>query len=245
MDLRELGNRLKEQRARRGLTQSDIANALGVSAQAVSKWERGENAPDISLLVELGRLLGVSVEWILGGTSAESDTFTAAVLRTGLRGFAERSSRIRPSELAAWANGIYYAVTESLLQAEGVPIKYLGDGFLGFLTGTNCCERAIAAAEDAKKRLAIPEFVTVINYGEIYLGSIGHPDYASPDILGQAVNTAFLALPWVAANTGTGIGITESVYENLQDKKDFIKCGEIPILGMETPVTIYERKNPE
>jgi transcriptional regulator with XRE-family HTH domain len=244
MDLRELGNRLREQRARRGLKQSDIANALGVSAQAVSKWERGENAPDISLLVELGRLLGVSVEWVLGGTSAESDTFPAAIFCTGLNGFAERASRLRPRELAAWMNGVYYAVTESLLEAEGVPVKCVGDGFLGFLTGTNCCERALEAAWNAKKRLAIPEFVTIINYGEIYLGSIGHPDYAAPDILGQAVNTAFLAMPWVAANTETGIGITESVYGRLRCSDDYAKCGDVPILGIESPVTIYERKNP-
>lgn len=243
MDLRKLGNRLREQRDKRKLRQTDIASALGVSIQAVSKWERGENAPDISLLVELGKLLGVSVEWILGGASAEMDTFPAAVFCTSLNGFADRAGILRPKELAAWINGVYYAVTEALLDVEGIPIKYVGDGLLGFVTGTNCCDRAIDAAINAHKRLCMPEFITVINYGDIYLGSIGHPNYIMPDILGETVNTAFLAMPWVSENTLTGIGITGSVRDNLQDSAKFIRCGEITVSGRVSPLIIYERKD--
>lgn len=241
MDLKKLGVRLKEQRDKRKLRQSDIASALGVSTQAVSKWERGENAPDISLLVDLGRLLGVSVEWILGGTSAETDTFLAAVFCTSLKGYAERSASMDLRELAAWANGIYYTVTEALLQVEGIPIKYLGDGFLGIVTGTNCCTRALDAAVNARQRLNTLDFVTAINYGEIYLGNIGHPDYAMPDVLGETVNTAFLVMPWIAANTKTGIGITSSVREGLEHKADLVKRGEVSILGRDSSVIIYER----
>ena len=240
--MKQLGNRLRDQRDKRRLRQSDIAGALGVSTQAVSKWERGENAPDISLLVELGHLLGVSVEWILGGTSAKTDTFPAAVFCTSLNGFAERAASMSPKELAAWANVIYYTITEALLEAEGVPIKYVGDGFLGFVTGTDCCRRALEAAEKAKRRLNTPDFVTVINYGNIYLGTIGHPDYARPDILGEAVNTAFLAMNWVAANVKTGIGITESVRANLEMEIDLVRCGKVAVPGRKSPVIIYERK---
>jgi transcriptional regulator with XRE-family HTH domain len=243
MDLKQLGNRLKEQRDRRRLRQADIAGALGVSTQAVSKWERGENAPDISLLVELGRLLGVSVEWILGGTSAETDTFPAAVFCTSLKGFAERAAAMAPRELAAWANGIYYVVTEALLEAEGVPIKCVGDGFLGFVTGNACCRRALDAAISAKSRLNTPDFVTVINYGDIYLGTIGHPDYTTSDILGETVNTAFLVMPWVAANVRTGIGITGSARENLDNDLALRLSGQVDVLGRREPVAIYEKEN--
>lgn len=240
MDLRKLGNRIREQRERRKLRQADIAGALGISTQAVSKWERGENAPDIALLVELGLLLGVSVDWILGGTSVETDTFPAAVFCTSLNGFAERAGSIRPKELAAWANVIYYAVTEALLEVEGVPIKYVGDGFLGFVTGADCCRRVIDAALSAKKRLATPDFVTVINYGDIYLGTMGHPDYSMPDILGETVNTAFLVMPWVAANLKTGIGITDSTKNNLQQEIDLVERGGVSVAGRTSPVIIYE-----
>jgi transcriptional regulator with XRE-family HTH domain len=243
MDLRRLGQRIREQREKRKLKQSDIASALRVSAQAVSKWERGENAPDIALLVDLARLLGVSVDWILGGEVVETDTFPAAVFCTGLNGFAERAASMSPKELAAWANVIYYAITESLLEAEGVPIKYVGDGFLGFVTGAGCCERALEAAVSAKQRLATPDFVTVINYGDIYLGTIGHPDYAMPDILGETVNTAFLVMPWVATNAQTGMGITDLAYETMDASNDLERCGEVAIPGRTSPVAIYERRD--
>ena len=71
MNMKELGQRIKNQREKRGLRQLDIADALQISAQAVSKWERGESAPDISVLVRLSRLLGASVECLLGATSPE------------------------------------------------------------------------------------------------------------------------------------------------------------------------------
>ena len=66
MLLGELGQRIRTQRERLGLKQHDIANALQVSPQAVSKWERGENAPDIAVLGELCTLLGVTTDWLLG-----------------------------------------------------------------------------------------------------------------------------------------------------------------------------------
>jgi phosphoribosylformylglycinamidine cyclo-ligase len=66
MELRDLGERVRLQRERRGLTQNELGGPLGVSPQAVSKWERGENAPDIALLSPLADALAVSVDWLLG-----------------------------------------------------------------------------------------------------------------------------------------------------------------------------------
>lgn len=242
MNIRDLGKRIKDQRSSRRLRQTDIAVTLGVSVQAVSKWERGENAPDIGLLVELSRLLGVSIEWILGGTSAETDTFSAAIFCTSLNGYAQRAASLTPKELSAWMNGIYYTTTEALLEVEGVPVKYVGDGLLGFVVGTNPCGRALKAAINTRNRLSMPEIISVIHYGEIFLGSIGHPDYRSLDILGDAVNTAFLSMPWVAQNIKSGIGITSSAKENMSDDKDLIQCGEINIPGKQLSISIFERK---
>ena len=66
MFLSELGNRIRSQREKRSLKQQDVANALDITPQAVSKWERGENAPDVVTLGPLARLLGTSVDWLLG-----------------------------------------------------------------------------------------------------------------------------------------------------------------------------------
>ena len=62
----ELGNRLAELRKKHGLSQEELADQLGVSRQAVSKWERGEASPDTDNLIELARIYGISLDELLG-----------------------------------------------------------------------------------------------------------------------------------------------------------------------------------
>ena len=62
----ELGNRLAELRKQHGLSQEDLADQLGVSRQAISKWERGEASPDTDNLIELARIYGMSLDELLG-----------------------------------------------------------------------------------------------------------------------------------------------------------------------------------
>ncbi len=62
-----LGKRLMTARQSAKLTQSEVAEKLFVSAQAVSLWERDENAPDIQKLPELSRLYKVSIDWLVSG----------------------------------------------------------------------------------------------------------------------------------------------------------------------------------
>lgn len=202
MDLDELGKRIRSRRERRGLKQSDLAAALRVSPQAVSKWERGENAPDITVLVPLSQLLDVSVEWLLGGSVAERETFEAVVFATGVGDFAKRVEQMSPAAVAAWTNGMFVTLTEALRHFDGVPVKYVGDGFLGFFTGADMYGRAVRAALRARALVSEPTLAVALSAGEIYLGSIGHPDYATPDILGATVNAAFMALPACAGHVG-------------------------------------------
>lgn len=58
----EIGNQIKALRLARGVTQETLAEKLGVSAQAVSKWERGATAPDVQLLPELSAYFGVTID---------------------------------------------------------------------------------------------------------------------------------------------------------------------------------------
>ena len=58
----ELKEKLAELRSRRGLSQQDVAEALDVSRQAVSRWETGAAVPGRDSLLALSRLFGVSVE---------------------------------------------------------------------------------------------------------------------------------------------------------------------------------------
>lgn len=58
----EIGNQIKALRLRRGLSQETVAQHVGVTAQAVSKWERGAAMPDITLLPELATYFGVTID---------------------------------------------------------------------------------------------------------------------------------------------------------------------------------------
>lgn len=60
-----IGNRIKELRTKKGTTQEAVANVLGVSPQAISKWEQNTTMPDISILVPLADYFGVSVDYLL------------------------------------------------------------------------------------------------------------------------------------------------------------------------------------
>ena len=62
-----IGKRIGLLRKEKGLTQEELASHMGVSPQAVSKWENDQTCPDISALPKLAGLLGVSVDELLSG----------------------------------------------------------------------------------------------------------------------------------------------------------------------------------
>ena len=64
-----LGARIVKYRKEKGMTQETLAEKLGVSSQAVSKWENDVSCPDISLLPQLSRVLGVTTDELLTGNS--------------------------------------------------------------------------------------------------------------------------------------------------------------------------------
>lgn len=73
-----LGRRIARLRLSKTATQERLAKELNVSPQAVSKWENDINYPDISLLPDLARFLGVSVDELLSGASASTQESVAA-----------------------------------------------------------------------------------------------------------------------------------------------------------------------
>ena len=73
-----LGRRIARLRLAKTATQERLAKELNVSPQAVSKWENDINYPDISLLPDLARFLGVSVDELLSGASASTQETAVA-----------------------------------------------------------------------------------------------------------------------------------------------------------------------
>ena len=62
----ELGKNIYELRRERGVTQEELAAELGVTAAAVSKWEKGNTLPDVLMVCALADWFGISVDALLG-----------------------------------------------------------------------------------------------------------------------------------------------------------------------------------
>lgn len=73
MDHNHTGALIRSLRTERGMTQRALAKVLGVTDQAVSKWERGLGCPDTALLPGLAQTLGITVEQLLRGTPESGD----------------------------------------------------------------------------------------------------------------------------------------------------------------------------
>ena len=86
-----LGRRIARLRLAKTATQERLAKELNVSPQAVSKWENDINYPDISLLPDLARFLGVSVDELLSGASASTQESAATQERAAAQ---ERAAEV-------------------------------------------------------------------------------------------------------------------------------------------------------
>ena len=239
MRLQELGNRIRAQREKRGLKQIDIAHALQISPQAVSKWERAENAPDIVIIGSLAKLLGVSTDWLLGMNEEDQDVFEATVLASTVIGAYKKSLGMKPRDFAGWANGFLFQLTEAVLRFDAVPIKYIGDGFLCFFSGADHEVRALKASFLAREMVA-ERLCIEISSGDIYLGSVGHPDYGRPDIMGEVVNVAFQTMGWAEAETDSMIAATGRTTRKLRGSVQAGQTASVNFRGVASPVEVQE-----
>lgn len=75
-----LGERLAAYRKEKGMTQEAVAEKLGVSGQAVSKWENGNSYPDITVLPVIAELFGITTDELLTGKK-KTETYLVPVER--------------------------------------------------------------------------------------------------------------------------------------------------------------------
>lgn len=95
----QLHHVIRKYRKEKGLTQEEMASALGVTASAVNKWERGNALPDITLLGPIARLLGISLEELLSFREELTPQEIQSLVKEGDRRFSEGSY----DEAFAWA----------------------------------------------------------------------------------------------------------------------------------------------
>ena len=73
MNIDKIATLIKTRRKAKNLTQTELANTLGVTEKAVSRWETGRGTPDISLLIPLSAALDISVLELLNGESVTNE----------------------------------------------------------------------------------------------------------------------------------------------------------------------------
>lgn len=73
MNYSKIGSLISTLRKEKGLTQKELAEQMHLSDRTISKWERGQGCPDVSLLPELSALLGVNIEDMLVGELMTND----------------------------------------------------------------------------------------------------------------------------------------------------------------------------
>lgn len=124
-----LGKRIAANRKRLGMTQDQLSEKLGITAQAVSKWENDLSCPDITMLPKLADIFGTSTDALLGREPAAVTVETEVIPDTGKRDncftydsdsgkmdFHWEGAKLEGIGLACWVllTGILYFVTELL-----------------------------------------------------------------------------------------------------------------------------------
>ena len=126
-----LGRRIARLRLARTTTQERLAKELNVSPQAVSKWENDINYPDISLLPDLARFLGVSVDELLSGASASTQE-TAAVQGNAV---AQEGAAVRENGAAQESAAVKESGAEVVYVVDEEPFEDVDQGIAAQSSG--------------------------------------------------------------------------------------------------------------
>ena len=82
MDTYITGQTIKNLREKKGLTQAELADKIGVSGKAISKWETAKGLPDINLIESLANALSVSVMELMTGNTVVNKNISSNILRS-------------------------------------------------------------------------------------------------------------------------------------------------------------------
>lgn len=104
----DIGERIFQHRKRLGLSQEELAARLGVSRQAVSKWELGTSTPEPENIIALARIFGITTDELLMGQPSVSQTATPDGGVTWLDRLPSFLGRL--FRRFGWLTGVYLAV---------------------------------------------------------------------------------------------------------------------------------------
>ncbi|ATU20099.1 helix-turn-helix transcriptional regulator [Bifidobacterium choerinum] len=139
MDQKHIGTFLRELRLEHSRTQQQLADQIGVSNRSVSRWETRSTMPDLSLLVLLSEIYGISVDEILDGEGKGDEmidnTTMGKVADYNAQINERRNHRMTVLFSLAFVMFATYCIIEANGLADTAPWSHVAEACLGFVAG--------------------------------------------------------------------------------------------------------------
>lgn len=113
MDQEKIGKFIVTCRKENGLTQANLAKKLGITVQAISKWENGKSLPDPSIMLDLCEILGINVNELLTGKKLDRENYKERAEKNLME--LTRQEELNNRKLLALENVIGYTCSISFL----------------------------------------------------------------------------------------------------------------------------------
>lgn len=172
MDIKKVGEQIAVLRKSKNLTQSELGERIGVSFQAVSKWERGETLPDVTLLPDLAKILETTVDFILLGNEKVIEykgKITVADMKKGLNCLKNAGEHLGAENIIyrAAVNGINKDLNTDI--EEAFTNDYVFEAFLAEAIIQNLMAGLYVDISDVKNNFKHEHFKNiVVNYCDRY-----------------------------------------------------------------------------
>lgn len=168
MEAASVGKRIAELRKQEGLTQKQLADKLGVSNKAISKWETGEGFPDITMIPKLSAIFNVSSDYLLykeGETFADVSSAEQESIAGKVFLISKIAIGIMVLHFLSWCVFYLFYKTGHASETVGIALSYAGVGI--WLAGPIiACVSAIAvgilAAIEKNKKLIVKSAAAII-----------------------------------------------------------------------------------
>lgn len=130
MDTIKTGKFIAEMRKEKELTQKDLADQLNVSDKLISKWETGRGLPDVSVMEDLCRILGVNVNELLSGEKISAEEYSRKAEET-IMNMVQETENTKKEKIVAGIS-IWFGVALLFLMVMFSIISASGVGMLNF-----------------------------------------------------------------------------------------------------------------
>lgn len=137
MDQKKTGRFMKELRKEKGFTQEQLAEQLNVSGRTVSRWETGNNMPDLDLLIEMADFYGIELRELIDG-ERKSETMNEEMKETVLKvadySNEEKSRLMRKLHYFSWIGVVTFLIF-MILEASGLAANGILEDISSFCCG--------------------------------------------------------------------------------------------------------------